>query len=164
MRRIEPTHGVLAQTEQLSVGKRAGRPISKVTHRYYGSNRAAQWYGLRSDGKPFVERAALVGFHVGESDVAKALDWQNAPDRFTHQGKHPSRTGVEKQWHVIRDEVLIEREPACAFDRNWRVDAIDRVSHLMHIRPGLPVRDNHQTLAGRGAPVVGAPARERSAP
>ena len=38
---------------------------------------------------------------------------------------------------------------ACAVDHNWRIDAIDRVSHLMHIRPALPVRDNHKTLLGR---------------
>jgi hypothetical protein len=65
---------VLAQREDLSVGERARRPISQVINRYHGRNRTAQWYGLRSNGKPLVERAALVGFHVRESNVAKARD------------------------------------------------------------------------------------------
>ncbi len=78
MRRVDPAHGVLTQHQQLSVGKRAGRPISEVINRYHGRNRAAQGYGLRSGDKPFVERAALVGFNMGEPNVTKALDGQNA--------------------------------------------------------------------------------------
>ena len=127
----------LPRKKHLSVGKCTRWPIREVANGYHGSNRAAQWYGLRSGHKPFVERAALVGFHMGKRNVAKVLDRQNAAHRFTNQRKHLSRPGVEEQWFIIHDEVLVEREPACAFDHNGRIDAIDPVRNLMHIRPGL---------------------------
>jgi hypothetical protein len=53
---------------------------------------------------------------------------------------------VEEQWFIIDDEVLVEREPACPLDHDRRVNAIDFLSNLMHIRPGLPIRNGHQNL------------------
>jgi hypothetical protein len=83
---------------------------------------------------------------MGQSNVAKLFDRQHACHRFTHEWKHLSRAGVEEQWVVIHDEVLVERESTCTFNRNRGVNPIDPVSNLMHIRPGLPVRNGHLNL------------------
>jgi hypothetical protein len=82
---------------------------------------------------------------MGKRDVAKPLDRQNARHRFTHEWEHLSRSGVKEQRFIIHDEILVEGEAACTFDYNRRIDAIDPVSNLMYIRPGLPVRNGHQT-------------------
>jgi hypothetical protein len=63
---------------------------------------------MRSGSKPLVEGAALVGFHMGERNVAEALDRQNTRHRFPHKWKHLPQAGVEEQWLIIQDEVLVE--------------------------------------------------------
>jgi hypothetical protein len=83
---------------------------------------------------------------MGKRNVAKSLDWQQASHCFTHEWKHLSRAGVEEQWILIHDEVLVKREPACTLDHNRRANAIDSLSNFMHLRPELPVRRSHQTL------------------
>jgi hypothetical protein len=65
---------------------------------------------------------------------------------FTLKRKHLSQPGVEEQWFIIDDEVLVERKSACTFDRYRGVNAIDPVGYFMHIRPGLPVRKSHDVL------------------
>jgi hypothetical protein len=83
---------------------------------------------------------------MGQPDVAERFDRQHGRHRFTHEWKHLSWTGVEKQWVVIQDEVLIKRESARTFNHNRRVNAIDPVSNLIHIRPGLFIRYGHLNL------------------
>ena len=59
-------------------------PISKVSDRHHSSYSAAQWDRLRSGYKPFVERTAFVGFHMGKPNISKPLDRNNALHCFTH--------------------------------------------------------------------------------
>src|SRR5262245_39112927 len=146
MRRVKPPYDVLTQRQSLSIGEGTRHSISEVADRYQGSDSAAQWHRLWSGAKPFVERTALVGFHMGKSNVAKPLDRQNTRHGFSHEGKQLSRAGMEEQRFIIDDEILVEREPARTFDHNGGVNAIDPFSNLMHIRPGLPVRHGHQSL------------------
>jgi hypothetical protein len=86
---------------------------------------------------------------MGQSNVAKLFDRQHACHRFTYEWKHLSGAGMEEQWFIIHDEVLVERESACTFNRNRGVNPIDPVSNLMHIRPGLPVRIGHEILPAK---------------
>jgi hypothetical protein len=53
---------------------------------------------------------------------------------------------VEEQRLIIEYEVLVERKPACTLDHNGRINAIDPVSNLKYIRPGLAVRNGHPNL------------------
>ena len=110
--RIEPTHGVFAQRQRISVGEGAGRAIREVFDRDHRSDGAAQRYGLWGDAEPFVQRAALVRLYMGKPDIANVFDGQDARHRFTHQRKHLSRARVKEQWFIIHDEILVERKLA----------------------------------------------------
>jgi len=46
---------------------------------------------------------------------------------------------MKEQRVIIHDEVLVEGEPACAIDQNWRADAIDLLRDLVHIGARLAV-------------------------
>jgi len=72
---------------------------------------------------------------MGKRNVAKPLDRQDARHRFTNDWKHLSQAGVKEQRFIIYDDVLVKRETARTFDLDRRVDAINPVSDLMHIRP-----------------------------
>ena len=54
-----------------------------------------------SCGKPFIERATLVGFHMRKCNVAKPLARQHARDCFAYQRKHLSKASVEEQWFIV---------------------------------------------------------------
>jgi hypothetical protein len=79
-----------------------------------------------------------------EGDVAKLLDRQDARDRLMDEWKHSPRARMKEQRVIIHDEVLVERKAACAIDQNWRADAIYLLRDLMHICPGLLVRNGHR--------------------
>ena len=59
-----------------------------------------------------------------EGKVAEPLDRQDAGDRLSHQREHLAQSGVEEQRLIINYEVLVEGEPAAAFEYNRRIDAI----------------------------------------
>jgi hypothetical protein len=77
-----------------------------------------------------------------EGDVAQLLDRQHACQRLAHQGKQPAGARMKEQRLIVYDEILIKRKAAGAFGDDWRVDAIDLVRHLMHVRSRLRVRDH----------------------
>src|SRR5688572_8739769 len=91
---------------------------------------------------------------MGQSNVAKLVDRQHTRHGFSHERKHLSRAGMEEQWFLIDDEILVEREAARAFDHDRSVDAIDPFSDLMHIRSRLPVRHGHRRLLAMGYALV----------
>ena len=63
--------------------------------------------------------------------MAQAVDGQETGHGLPHQWKHLTGAGVEEQWLLIHDDVLVERELARALDLDRRVDSIDPVSDLM---------------------------------
>jgi hypothetical protein len=56
------------------------------------------------------------------------------------------QAGVKEQGFIVHDEVLVERQPACAWDPHRRIDPMNPISDLMHIRPRLRIRDGHRRL------------------
>jgi hypothetical protein len=69
---------------------------------------------LRRSAKPLVDRAALVGLHMGERNVAKPRDRQDAHHRFTTESQTSTPVAVE---HPCGGR----REPCSApqYDQTW---------------------------------------------
>ena len=112
MRRLEPTHGVATEGDELTVIHRARAPVREIVHRDHGGNLAAERLGVRRDRQELVQCAALVGLEMRERDPAQALDRHYARDRIAHRRKYASKPRVKQEGLVIDDQVLVEAEPA----------------------------------------------------
>jgi hypothetical protein len=65
---------------------------------------------VRRRREKLVERAALVGLEVRESDVPELLDRHHGADRLAHEREEAAEPGVEHHRRLVDDQVLIEVE------------------------------------------------------
>jgi hypothetical protein len=88
---------------------------------------------------------------MGKGNVAQPFDWEEARHGFPHERKHLAKPGMEQQRFIVRDEVLVEREPASTRENDGCIDAINPVGNFMHVRARSAIRNSHGSLlATRG--------------
>ena len=111
MRRIDPAHTLAAaELDHLAIGKSARRPTGEIVERHHAADLAVGGLGLRRDGQPVIQGAALIGLEMAEGDPAQPLRRDNAGDGAAIKGEHAAQAGMEDQRVIAQHQELVEGE------------------------------------------------------
>src|SRR5262249_22533327 len=125
--RVEPTYAAPAERQCGAVDETERRTIGKIAGRCHRAELAANGVCMRRCGEELVQRAVFVGLMMRKRNIPQLRDGQYCRNGSARRGKQAPRTGVEQQWRVIDEQILIERKTT------WRgirvaADPIDRVA------------------------------------
>ncbi|MBP1688189.1 MAG: hypothetical protein H6Q33_4332 [Deltaproteobacteria bacterium] len=127
--------------EHLIVRQAAGWACGEVVQIHHRTDDTAYGLRRRRDGKPFVQRPALIRFEVAEADPAQARGVQHRRDGVPRGGEHVLEAGMHEERRVILQQKLVELDAVLGRERR----------NTIQVGSNLRYQGTHLTLLSREA-------------
>lgn len=141
VRGVDPPESVSADVEHVTVGEWSRFSVSDVADGDHAAGGAGHGGGVGGGGEPLVERAALVGLDVTEADPSQSCEWGHGRHSIGDRGEEGAEPGVEQQWFLAEDEVLVEAEVDLVEVGRELVDAVGDLggAYIVHLLTVAPI-------------------------